>query len=143
MGLPLLLPSANYTDNSAVDAITAAGRMTQRCHHIDIPIAYLHQERDKTYSTKLTTTQLMLADSGTKANVPAVFKRFKYWASGHYFLPKPGTDHYIQLDMQFYKIKFIEILSKFSKATAATLRWAICKKVRTDCSTWVAFQTYK
>jgi hypothetical protein len=112
MGLPLLLPSDNYTDNSAVDAITAAGRMTRRCRHIDIPIAYLHQERDKTYSTKLTKTQLMLADSGTKANVPAVFKRFKYWASGHYFLPKLGTDHYTQLDMQFYEMKFIDILSK-------------------------------
>jgi hypothetical protein len=52
----------------------------------------------------------MLADFGTKANVPAVLKRFKYWACGHYFLPKEGTDHYIQLDIQFYEMKFTDRL---------------------------------
>jgi hypothetical protein len=74
MGLPLMQPSHNYTDNSSVEAITAAGRMTRRCRHIDIPIAYLHQERDISYISKLTKTNAMLADFGTKANVPAVMK---------------------------------------------------------------------
>jgi hypothetical protein len=115
MGLPLLQPTDNFTDNSSVDAITAAGRMTRRCRHIDIPIAYLHQERDITYNTKLTKTHGMLADFGTKANVPAVLKRFKYWACGHYFLPKPGTTHYDQLDMRFYEMKYTDILTILNK----------------------------
>jgi hypothetical protein len=97
------------------DAITAAGQMTHRCRHIDILIAYLHQERDITYISKLTKTNAMLADFGTKANVPAVLKRFKYWACGHYFLPKEGTDHYYHLDMPFYKMKYINILLQLHK----------------------------
>jgi hypothetical protein len=80
--------------------------MTRHCRHIDIPIAYLHQ---------LTKTNGMLTDFGTKANVPAVLKRFKYWACGHYFLPRPGTAHYEQLDMQFYKMKYIDILAMLKK----------------------------
>jgi hypothetical protein len=115
MGLPIHLPSNNYTDNSSVAAITAAGHMTRRCRHIDIPIAYLHQERDIVYTSKLTRTSLMVADMGTKANVPAVLKRFKYWACGHYFLPKEGTDHFAQLDLEFYEMKFTDILLKLRK----------------------------
>jgi hypothetical protein len=53
----------------------------------------------------------MLADFGTKANVPAILKRFKYWACGHYFLPKLDTAHFQQLDMQFYETKYIDIIA--------------------------------
>jgi hypothetical protein len=115
MGLPIMDPSDNFTDNSSVDAITAAGRMTRRCRHIDVPIAYLHQERDITFITKLIRTCLMLADFGTKANVPVVLKRFKYWACGHYFLPKEGTDHFDQLDLQFYEMTYIAIIAILKK----------------------------
>jgi hypothetical protein len=89
--------------------------MTRRCRHIDIPIAYLHQERDIVYTSKLLRSNLMLGDWGTKANVPCVHKRFKYWACGHYFLPKEGTDHFEQLDLRFYEMKFIDIQSKLRK----------------------------
>jgi hypothetical protein len=106
-----MFPSNNYTDNSSVAAITTAGRMTRRCRHIDIPIAYLHQERDVVYCSKLLRSNQMLGDMGTKSNVPIVHKRFKYWACGHYFLPKEGTNHYHQLDLQFYEKKFTEILT--------------------------------
>jgi hypothetical protein len=115
MGFPIMNPSDNFTDNSSVDAITAAGRMTRRCRHIDVPIAYLHQERDITFVTRLIRTCLMLADFGTKANVPAILKRFKYWACGHYFLPKQGTAHYDHLDLQFYEMTYIAIITILKK----------------------------
>ena len=113
MGFPCLNPTPVYVDNAAVSAIIDAKRMTPRCRHLDIPIAYLHEQSGKSYNHYLISTVQMLADLGTKPLVTALHRRFKYWASGHYFLPPEGSEHYIYLQLQFYEKSFIEIVKAF------------------------------
>ena len=48
-GLPLNKPSQVYTDNPAVHVIIDSKQMSPRCRHFDLPIAFLHQEKDKSY----------------------------------------------------------------------------------------------
>jgi hypothetical protein len=66
MGYPCPLPTNVYTDNSAITAIVEANLMTPRCHHIDIPIAYLHQEHHRSFINVLIRTTQMVADLGIK-----------------------------------------------------------------------------
>ena len=66
LGFPAPLPSPLYIDNSAVDSIIDANRLTPRCRHLDIPIAFLHQEKGKSFEQFLIRTHQMLADFGTK-----------------------------------------------------------------------------
>ena len=109
-GLPLKDPSKMYTDNAAVHAIIDSKRMTPRCRHLDIPIAFLHQEKDRSYQLDLCRTLVMLADMGTKPHSPQYQKLFKYWASGQQYLPLPDTEHYNLLQMQYYEINYATIL---------------------------------
>ena len=110
-GYPLPEPSQAFTDNAAVHAIVESSRMTPRCKHIDIPIAFLHQEHNHTYKLDLIRTMVMLADMGTKANTPQYHKIFKYWASGAKYLPEPDSDHGKLLNMKFYEMNFGMILA--------------------------------
>ena len=82
MGWPLQQPTKMFCDNRAVFSIVDLKRMTPRCRHFDIPIAFLHAHKNTVYAPELITTDRMLADIGTKPNTPAVFKRFKYWITG-------------------------------------------------------------
>ena len=109
-GLPLQDPSKMYTDNAAVHAIIDSKRMTPGCRHLDIPIAFLHQEKDRSYQLDLCRTLVMLADMGTKPHSPQLQKLFKYWASGTQYLPTSDTEHYRLLQMQYYEINFADIL---------------------------------
>ena len=109
-GLPLQEPSKMYTDNAAVHAIIDSKRMTPRCRHLDIPIAFLHQEKDRSYQLDLCRTLVMLADMGTKPHSPQYQKLFKYWASGAQNLPPKDSEHYILLEMQYYERNYADIL---------------------------------
>lgn len=112
MGFPAPLPSPLYVDNSAVDAVIDANKLTPRCRHLDIPIAFLHQEKGKSYEQFLICTQQMLADFGTKPLVTLLHQRFKYWSTGAAFLPSKDTEHYHLLQMQFYECNFVDILQQ-------------------------------
>ena len=109
-GSPLPDPSQMFTDNAAVHAIIDSQRMTPRCRHFDLPIAYLHQEKDRSYHLDLCRTLVMLADMGTKPHTPQYIKLFKYWASGEQYLPTKGSLHYRLLQMQFYEKNYADIL---------------------------------
>ena len=76
----------------------------------DLPIAYHHQEKDKSFQLDLCCTLIMLADMGAKPHTLQYIKLFKYWASGEQYLPPPNSDHYDMLQMQFYEKNFAEIL---------------------------------
>jgi hypothetical protein len=110
MGFPCQNLTPLYVDNAAVSAIIDAKWMTPHCRHLDIPIAYLHEQSGVSYNHLLISTVQMLADLGTKPLVTALHRRFKYWASGHYFLPPEGSDHYTYLQLQFYEKSFVEIV---------------------------------
>lgn len=110
MGCPLTDPSVSFADNRAVSSIIESERMTPRCRHFDIPIAFLHEHKGKVYENRLITTDKMLADMGTKPNTPAILKRFKYWGTGERFLPPAHHMHYKLLQMEFYEMPFTEIL---------------------------------
>lgn len=109
-GLPLGKPSQMFTDNAAVATIIDSERMTPRCRHLDIPIAFLHQEKDESYHMTLCRTLVMLADMGTKPHSPQYVKLFKYWSTGARYLPTKGTHHYDLLQMQFYEMNYVDIL---------------------------------
>ena len=115
MGFPCATPTPLYVDNAAVSAIIDAKRMTPRCRHMDIPIAYLHEQHGKSFNHELISTVKMLADLGTKPLVLALHRRFKYWACGHMFLPPEGSDHYDYLQLQFYEQSFVTIVQAFQK----------------------------
>ena len=110
IGVKLEEPSLLLCDNKAVTDIIEGERMTVRCRHIDIPIAFLHCHKGTIYREQLITTDKMLADMGTKPNSPAVHKRFKYWGTGERFLPPPNHEHYKHLQLLFYEKSFCEIL---------------------------------
>ena len=110
MGLPFSSPSKLYCDNKAVFDVIESERMTPRCRHFDIPIAFLHAHKNHIFTPQLVPTDRMLADIGTKPNTPATFKRLKYWITGERFLPVQGHEHYDHLEMQFYEMDFHEIL---------------------------------
>ena len=110
-GHPLELPSQAYTDNAAVHAIVESNRMTPRCKHYDIPIAFLHQENNSSYRLDLIRTMIMLADMGTKANTPQYHKQFKYWASGERFLPPLSSQHAKLIQMKYYEMNYGKIIS--------------------------------
>ena len=74
MGCNLWDPSLLLSDNKAVIDIIDNERMTSRYRHIDIPIAFLHSHKHSVYREKLIPTDQMLADIGTKPNVPTVHK---------------------------------------------------------------------
>ena len=113
-GIPLDKPSQLYTDNAAVHAIIDSKRMTPRCRHFDLPIAYLHQEKDKSYQLDLCRTLVMLADMGTKPHTPQYIKLFKYWASREQYLPKPDSEHGKLLQLEFYEVNFALILKQLN-----------------------------
>ena len=117
MGVKLHKPSVLFCDNKAVVDIINSERMTTRCRHIDIPIAFLHHHKDLVYKEHLITTDKMLADMGTKPNSPAVHKRFKYWGSGQRFLPPPDHEHYEYLQMKYYEKPFCEIIEMMRKGS--------------------------
>ena len=108
-GLPLSDPSTAYTDNSAVHAVVDSERTSTRCRHLDISIAFLHQEKGRTYQLQLCRTLVMLADMGTKPHIPQYTKMFKYWATGECYLPQQGTEHYELLQMENYECNFAKI----------------------------------
>ena len=108
-GMPLDKPSTLFTDNAAVAAIINSKCMSVSCHHIDIPIAFLHQEKDKAYHMTLCCTLVMLADMGTKPHSPQYVKLFKYWSTGTHHLPAKGTKHYELLQMQYYEQNYADV----------------------------------
>ena len=110
IGCNLHAPSLLFCDNKAVVDIIESERMTPRCRHIDIPIAFLHCHKGTTYKQQLITTDRMLADFGTKPNTPIVHKRFKYWDSGERFLPSSKHVHYKYLQLCLYEVSFCRIL---------------------------------
>lgn len=109
-GVPLSEPSKTFTDNSAVHAVIDSDRITSRCRHLDIHIAFLQQEKDKSYQLHLCRTMVMLADMGTKPHMPQYVKLFKYWATGEQYLPSPSSIHYKLLEMKYYERNFADIL---------------------------------
>ena len=110
-GYPLQRPSQSYTDNAAVHAIVESNRITPRCKHIDIPIAFLHQEHNESYKLDLIRTMIMLADMGTKANTPKYHRQFKYWASGARYIPPLESNHAILIQMKHYEVNYGKILN--------------------------------
>ena len=111
LGFPAPLPTPLYLDNSAVDSIIDANRLTPRCRHLDIPIAFLHQEKGKSFKQFLIRTHQMIADFGTRPLATILHRRFKYWVTGASFLPSPESEHYHQIQMQYYEKSFIEIIN--------------------------------
>ena len=109
-GIPLAQPSQAFTDNAAVHAVIDLDCMTPRCRHLDIHIAFLQQEKSKSYQLQLCRTLVMLADMGTKPHSPQYVKLFKYWATGETFIPPPDSEHYKLLQMEFYECNFAKIL---------------------------------
>jgi hypothetical protein len=85
--------------------------MTPCCRHINIPIAYLHQEKDKSFSNHLIQTIQMIADLGTKPLVMLLHKRLKYWISGEQFLPPKGSLHYRLLELNLYEVCYVDFKS--------------------------------
>ena len=112
-GLPLGKPSQAYTDNAAVHAIIESGRMTPRCRHIDIPIALMQQEHNRSFRLTLIRTMIMLADMGTKVNTPKYHEFFKKWVSGAAYLPPSHHDHYKLLQMEYYEVNYASIIKSF------------------------------
>ena len=108
-GFPLSDPSPLFCDNAAVNAIIDSERMTPRCRHLDIPIAFLHETKDRLYAMQQVKTLLMLADMGTKPNTPKTLQLYKYWATGAQFLPPKGHIHYELLQMDLYEKNFAEV----------------------------------
>ena len=115
MGFPSKLPTPLFIDNAAVDAIIDCNRLTPRCRHLDIPIAFLQQEKGKSYEQFLIRTQKMLADFGTKPLVTLLHNRFKYWSTGAMFLPKKGSLHYDLLQMQYYEQHCVDIINDLKR----------------------------
>ena len=113
-GIPLNKPSTTFTDNAAVHAVIDTKRVTTRCRHLDIHLAFLHQEKDRSYQLELCRTLAMLADMGTKPHMPQYIKLFKYWATGERFLPPPTSDHYKYLQMEHYECNFATILKSLN-----------------------------
>ena len=117
MGTPCPGPSPGFCDNKAVGDIVLSGKMTARCRHNDIPIAFLHAHHHATYQHHFVPGDRMLADIGTKANTPAEHRRFKYWVSGARFLPtSPDSDHYKLLQMQFYEKNYLSFIGDLSSS---------------------------
>ena len=108
-GFPLPDPSPLFCDNAAVNAVIDSERMTPRCHHLDIPIAFLHESKDRLYKMQQVKTLLMLADMGTKPNTPKTLQLYKYWSTGAQFLPTKGHVHYDLLQMQLYEKNFVQV----------------------------------
>ena len=115
MGYPILEPSTHFVDNAAVHQIITSERMTPRCRHFDLPIAFLHEQHGESYISKLLKTWLQLGDIGTKPLVRLLHKRFKYFGSGERFLPEKGSEHWNDLEMQFYEMKFSDIIKYLEK----------------------------
>ena len=113
-GFPLGKPTQAFTDNAAVHAIIESGRMTPRCRHIDIPIALMQQEHNRSFQLKLIRTMIMLADMGTKINTPKYHEFFKKWVTGSQFLPPVNHKHYQLLQMQFYETNYAHIMKDFN-----------------------------
>ena len=110
MGQPAPDPSSAFIDNKSVTDVIDSYKLTPRCRHLDVPIAYLHYEKDKSFHPILIKTQQMLADFGTKPLVTAIHKRLKYWSMGAQYLPKCGTSHYDDLNMKYYEKSYLDIL---------------------------------
>jgi hypothetical protein len=108
-GYPLPTPSPLFCDNAAVNAVVDSERMTPRCRHLDIPIAYLHETKGRLYKMQQVKTLLMLADMGTKPNSPRTLQLYKYWATGEQFLPAQGHPHYDMLQMNLYEKNFADV----------------------------------
>lgn len=90
--------------------------MAPCCRHLDILIAFLQQEKGKSFDNYLVSTVPILADFGTKPLVETLHKRFKYWTSGQQHLPSPGSDQYILLQMQFYEQSYLAIVAAMKDA---------------------------
>ena len=114
-GIPLNEPSKAFTDNAAVHAVVDSERMTTRCRHLDISIAFLHQEKDRSYDLELCRTLVMLADMGTKPHIPQYTKLFKYWATGARYLPSADSEHYKLLQLEYYERNFVDILKALDR----------------------------
>ena len=115
LGFPAPLPSPLYLDNSAVDAIIDSNRLTPRCRHLDIPVAFLHQEKGKSFEQFLIRTHQMIADFGSKPLATILHKRFKYWVTGASFLPSPDSEHYLLLGMKYYERAFLDIIQDMKR----------------------------
>ena len=110
LGFPLAQPTQHFVDNSAVNQIITSERMTPRCRHFDLPIAFLHEHHGVTFTSTLVKTTLQLADIGTKPLVKFLHNRLKLWGSGARFIPEKDHDHYTMLEMRYYEMKFQDIL---------------------------------
>ena len=121
MGLDMSNPSILFSDNKAVTDIIDSGRMTPRCRHIAIPIAFLHANKGQVFHEKLITTDRMIADIGTKPVTPALHKRFKYWGMGERFLPSRNHIHYSYLQMHMYETKYCAILKMMSNDSCQSI----------------------
>ena len=110
MGLTLRKPTPLFGDNGASIAVIQTERMTPRCRHLDIPIAFLHQERrDSTFREEQSPTQFMLADIGTKQPTPVIYKRLKDWICGRRFYPTEKHKHHLLLTLNFFEQSYIYI----------------------------------
>ena len=104
-----------FTDNAAVHVIIGSQRMTPHCCHSNLPIAFLHQEKDKSFQLDLCCTLIMLTDMGAKPHTPQYIKLFKYWASGKQYLPPKDSLHSRLLQMQFYEKNYAAIIKILNK----------------------------
>ena len=110
MGCVMVAPSVLFSDNKAVVDVIESERMTPWCRHIAIPIAFLQHHHKKVYTPRLITSDKMIADIGTKPVTTALHKRFKYWGMGAMNLPSQHHIHYKHLQIQFYEMKYCDIL---------------------------------
>ena len=116
LGFPLANPTQHFVDNSAVNQIITSERMTPRCRHFDLPIAFLHEHHGVTFTSKLVKTTLQLADIGTKPLVKFLHNRLKLWGSGARFIPEKEHEHYKLLEMKYYEMKFQDILKEMNNS---------------------------
>ena len=115
MGFPCDKPTPAYMDNAALEAIINSERLTPRSRHLDIPIAFMHEQKNRSFVPRLIRTYYMLADIGTKPLNPIIHRRLKYWLCGAQFYPKEGTEHYSLLNMELYERNYLEVLKYFSE----------------------------
>ena len=113
MGFPTAAPTNAHIDNAALYAILDSERIIPCCRHLDIPIAILHEQKDKSFVPRLIRTYYMLADIGTKPLTAALHRRLKYWLLGEQFYPVPETEHYNLLHMEFYETNFVMIVCHY------------------------------
>ena len=108
-------PVPIFQDNAAVNAIVKACRITPRTKYLGIHAGFCQQEEQRG-NTKLhyIETKTMMADIGTKPLPGPPLQRFTEWAIGTRFYPHPTSQQYKDMDLDFYRLSYLEFASSRS-----------------------------